>query len=417
MLLVIALPVTRPIPHRIGLYLALVQLLFASTWTVYVLYLPALAGRVGIGKDAVAWILVLDQLIFVGTDLAMGVMADRVARVLGRLGLLVLGITVLSCVAFLLLPLVASPGESWPFLSVVVVWSATSSALRAPPLVLLGKYAAKPAQPWLAGLSLVGLGLAGALAPSVTVALRDVDPRIPFALSSVALAAATMGIIWAERQLAGAAPAPAATGEATPAPASSVVVFVLAAALLAFGFQVHFVLNSGPLYLRFARPAQLAYLMPSFWIGFSLLMLPATWATRRAGGFVVMGAASLIGAMATWGAREAGGLGEEVAMQVLAGGAWGCALMSAMATALALGRTGREGRVTGGLFAVLAVGALARIALVATQAAKDPRFARVLAWTPTAAWAAAGVALLLLAVMRGRGGVGFAAALAMPPAT
>ncbi len=52
MLLVIALPVTRPIPHRIGLYLALVQLLFASTWTVYVLYLPALAGRVGIGKDA-----------------------------------------------------------------------------------------------------------------------------------------------------------------------------------------------------------------------------------------------------------------------------------------------------------------------------------------------------------------------------
>src|SRR5688500_10708659 len=203
----------RAIPHRIGIYLGIVQFLFALTWTVYVIFLPKLAAQAGIPKQWVVYILLADQLVFVVMDFAMGLAADRVSRVLGKLGYAILGVTIVSCVAFLALPFVAPQGGAWLFLAVIMLWAITSSALRAPPLVLIGKYAAAPSVPWLSSLSLVGLGLAGAVSPYLTIVLRDLDPRLPFIASSVALALATLGIIWAERTIAKetpAAPAPAA---------------------------------------------------------------------------------------------------------------------------------------------------------------------------------------------------------------
>jgi len=391
----------RSVKNRIGVYLAVVQLLFTTTWTVYVIFLPALAARVGIPAGDVTLILLLDQAIFVGTDLAMGVAADRVARVVGRLGYFILAVTLVSCAAFLLLPFVAEPDAGAPiFLVFAILWSATSSALRAPPLVLIGKYAAKPAQPLLASLSLFGLGIAGALAPYLTMALKDWDPRIPFVVSSLTLELATVGIVWAERRLAaGAAPSaetpPAPAGPALSRPA---VFFFVAAALLGIGFQIHFVFNSAPLYLRFAKPPELAYLMPAFWIGFSLLMLPASWATRRVGGLVVMGAGAILGAVAARLGAVADSLGLEVVVQLLTGGAWGLVLMSATAAALAVGRTGREGKVTGALFAGLALAAFARIALVAAQLNKDERLQPAYGWTPSVVWALVGVVLVVFAI-------------------
>jgi len=85
--------VARDTPHRVGIYLGVVQLLFALTWTVYVLYLPALAARAGIDKSAVPYILLLDQVVFAATDLAMGALADRLVRGYRRLALVVLGVT------------------------------------------------------------------------------------------------------------------------------------------------------------------------------------------------------------------------------------------------------------------------------------------------------------------------------------
>lgn len=239
----------------------------------------------------------LDQLIFACMDLAMGVMADRVSRVVGRLGHIVLGVTLLSCLAFLLLPLAAPRGAAWLFLGLIVLWSASSSALRAPPLMLLGKYAAKPALPWLSALSLFGLGAAGAVSPYLTVALRDADPRLPFALSSIALALATLGVVWAERRLAADAAPGTASAVSVAKPVHPLFWFLFGTALLGLGFQIHFAMNSAPLYLRFAKPADLQYLMPVFWIGFNLLMLPATLATRRYGGLAVMGVGGMVGAL------------------------------------------------------------------------------------------------------------------------
>ena len=391
------MPTNRGAPHRVGVYLAVVQFIFTLTWTVYVIFLPKLAAQAGIPKQAVVYILLADQLVFAIMDYAMGVASDRVARVLGRLGYLILGVTLASCLAFLLLPFAAPGGAAWLFLLLILLWAVTSSALRAPPLTLLGKYAAEPAVPWLSALSLFGLGLAGAVSPYLTIALREMDPRVPFVASSVALALATAGIIWAERTLTKQTDAPATTAERERRPRDPIVWFFAAVLLVGLGFQVHFSLNSAPLYLRHAKPDQLQYLMPVFWIGFNVLVLPASVATKRYGGIAVASAGAIGAALASLAALAAHDLSTLVALQFVAGAGWGCVLMSAVSAAIALGHTGREGQLTGGLFSLLAVAAFARIAMVAAELNKDPQYAAILAWMPVAAWAAGGLLLLVVA--------------------
>jgi len=378
---------------RVGLYFGLVQFLFVSCWTVYVIFLPGLMAQAGIDKRWTIWILMADQLVFAVMDFAIGVAADRVLATLRRIGPWLIGITVVSGGAFLLLPQLA-PVSASALLAAVAVWAVTSSALRAPPLILLGRYVPAPGVPWVATLSLVGLGIAGAIAPYLTLSLRGSDPRLPFALASLALVAAVGGMVWAERRLVAAAPVEA------PPPArpvdGRVIAFFAAVGLLGLGFQIHFALNSAPLYLRFAKPAELDQLMPVFWIGFNLLIFPACRANRRFGAVAVMTAGATLGALAAAAAGVAPTLSALVVLQVIAGGAWAAVLMSAMTAAIAIGHTGREGATTGGLFALLALATLARMAIVATQFNKDPALAALLPWLPGIAWA--GAALLLAAL-------------------
>ena len=96
--------------YRFGWYLAVLQLFFALCWTIYVIYLPKLAAAAGIAPKAVILVLMLDQAIFTICDFATGVAADKVTRVLGRLGVWVTAATALSCAAFLVMPLIAGFG-------------------------------------------------------------------------------------------------------------------------------------------------------------------------------------------------------------------------------------------------------------------------------------------------------------------
>jgi hypothetical protein len=236
------------------------------------------------------------------------------------------------------------------------------------------------------------------MAPYLTVTLRDLDPRWPFALSSIALALATVGILWVERALKQQGASTTSIEAADVAVRKPPVApFLFAVALLGIGFQIHFSLNSAPQYLRFAKPADLEYLMPVFWIGFNLLMLPASWLTQRYGGALVMGVAGWLGAIAAHAASTATNLDLLVVAQFVAGGAWGTVMMSAFAAALVIGRTGREGLVTGGMFSLLALAAFSRIAIVASQLNKDAQFAPLLTWLPAVLWVAAGLVLLVLA--------------------
>jgi hypothetical protein len=103
-------------------------------------------------------------------------------------------LTAISCAAFVALPFVAGtgPGAQVWFIALILIWVVTSSALRAPPLTLLGKYGARPAIPFLAALAMLGYGLAGAVSPYLGVVLRNHDPRLPFVISGVVLLITTL---------------------------------------------------------------------------------------------------------------------------------------------------------------------------------------------------------------------------------
>jgi hypothetical protein len=266
--------------------------------------------------------------------------------------------------------------------------------------MLLGKYAARPAIPYLSSLAMLGLGIAGAISPYLSAALTKQDPRLPFVIASVTLVLVSLLLAKAERSLAKQAPAvsqpPKTVERAVPAP---VLVFGLAIVIFAVGFQLHVFFNSAPLFKKFT--SDIGPLMSTFWVGFSVGMFPASRITRRWGGLPVMGAAGLLGVAAIVLMESSTTLGLTVAAQVIAGAAWGAILMSALASAAALGAVGHEGKTTGLLFSALALATFARMATSASGALNDPALAPLLQWAPVACWTVAGVMLVGLSVVYG----------------
>lgn len=388
---------------KVGVYLALLQLFFTLGWTVYVVYLPQLAAKVGLPPGAVVVILLVDQAIFTITDTLMGIAADRMTPIVGRLSRVVIWLTVVSCAAFIALPFVADLGSNAKIalIALTMTWVVTSSALRAPPLALLGKFAAKPSIPFLTCLVMLGYGIAGAVSPYLGVALRNHDPRIPFVVSTVVLLLTALSMSWIERRLRkGKLNVPERAPFVVPKSWGALaLIFIAAMLVLALGYQLHFSVNSSQLFLRFAKQPDLQWLMPVYWIGFNIAMFPASFITRRLGGLLVIGCAGLLGAGAVFGMENAAGLNTMIAMQFLAGAAWGCILMSAVAAAIAVSG-GAEGKVLGLMFSALALATFARIAAVSGGLTKNAAYEALLQWTPILCWALAGAALLFIAVAR-----------------
>ena len=383
----------RAVSTRVGLYFGLLQLVFGLTWVGYVIYLPQLAARAGISPGVVGWLLVFDQIIFALCDWAAGVAVDRVARVVGLVGKIVAGATAVSTLAFLLLPFV-SRSSADVFVAVIVVWAITSSALRAPPLALLGRYTPVGRQPWVSSLFVVGVGLATASTPFLSGRIAAYDPRIFFCASAVSVLAATLSIVWAEKTLSRDAP------PETPAPTEiriSILLVFLAAVLLAqLGFQVHSAVNAQRLFAKYARPGEVPTLLSVFWIGFVLLTPLASLLAKRFGGIVSMMLGALVAAGSAWAAAQATDVVSLGIAQFICGAAWGCVMVSAVVAAFAIGRHGSQGTMVGAVFSVIAVATMARIALVTAHGDQVPAVAAALPWLPTVAWLAA--ALLLIGV-------------------
>jgi MFS family permease len=383
----------RAVSTRVGLYFGLLQLVFGLTWVGYVIYLPQLAARAGISPGVVGWLLVFDQIIFALCDWAAGVAVDRVARVVGLVGKIVAGATAVSTLAFLLLPFV-SRSSADVFVAVIVVWAITSSALRAPPLALLGRYTPVGRQPWVSSLFVVGVGLATASTPFLSGRIAAYDPRIFFCASAVSVLAATLSIVWAEKTLTRDAP------PETPAPTEiriSILLVFLAAVLLAqLGFQVHSAVNAQRLFAKYARPGEVPTLLSVFWIGFVLLTPLASLLAKRFGGIVSMMLGALVAAGSAWAAAQATDVVSLGIAQFICGAAWGCVMVGAVVAAFAIGRHGSQGTVVGAVFSVIAVATMARIALVTAHGDQVPAVAAALPWLPTLAWLAA--ALLLIGV-------------------
>ena len=165
-------------------------------------------------------------------------------------------------------------------------------------------------------------------------------------------------------------------------------------ALLGLGFQVHTGINSVPAYLRLAAPVMLETLMPTFWVGFSLAIMPVAWMINRSSAALVLALGAVLGAASLALVDVAAGLAWLAAAQLAAGAAWALVIGSAVNAALGAGRSGREGRYSGGVFALLALGAMLRLVFIAMQWHKSAEITPLLQWLPAVCWASAAVLCL-----------------------
>jgi hypothetical protein len=380
--------------RRTALWATTIQGLFALTWALYVAFLPALLARAGLEARLAILFVVLDQTVFAVADWASGVYADRLARLLNRIGPALTACAIASSCALVVLPWVASLGVPALLVGITVLWTATSSALRAPVFTLLGRVggAARPAG--AVSLALVGIGIAGAIAPVLTRTLAQLDPRIALGVCAVALAGAAL---FASRLEAGAANATTSPSKtATRAPAFFFAALVVVAG---FGVQVHTVLLGA----RATKEgvAWAAWWSPAFWTGFALGLLVAALlgrATVTAPPLRSGAAGLLLGALALVAAQVAGDAIPFGVAQIVAGAAWALFTAIAVRAAMAFGGSEGIGSPIGLIFSALAVAALARLGLtLAGLQAAD-----WVVWLPATAYVASGVLLLLFALSGAR---------------
>ncbi len=345
---------------------AIAQFFMSLNWVAYAIFLPALAAQVGLGKSAVVWLLLVDQIVFMVADLFAGMFSDRAGSMAMRWGTVLGLLTGASALALLAIPLLVGASRAVPALVVpALIWVACSSALRAPLFALVGKRAGSDtgaAVRWL----LLGNGVALACAPYLASVLKGTAPLVSFAAISAGL---VLCAVLVARSVADAG----ATSVATPSVATpdggdtaypNGMALLAAVAAAALAIQVHNALNAAPLYARGVATAELHWWMPAFWAGFNLaLILPPpmqTWPPSRRIALFAAGAALALAACAVTALPAAQAL-----LQALAGAAWAWLLCAAFATANAIGRPSRHGLMAGSVHAALAGAAVLRLSLVA----------------------------------------------------
>ena len=340
------------------LYLAVIQFVFVSTWTLYVVFLPELLLRAGIEKAWLPRILLIDQLLMVVFDFSFGVAAARGMQQYGRIAPAILGVSLASCLAFLLLP---QAGGSAPLLlGLTVAWVISSSALRAPLYALLSRHAATSERAGIAGAMTLGIAAAGALAPWLGMQLKGIDPALPFVVSSLVLAALVLPLSAAERAAGIKTDNSEAPTQTNPVPAGSFFILLLAGAL---AFQIFFNLAAAPGYVRHFGSGALVWLMPLFWIGVAAGSLMAGPLARRTSPVAAFTAGCILSAIAALLFQYGDAAPLTPIGQTLGGIGWGVALCSAFSIAERYSTGNGGARMVGALFSMLALAAVTRIGL------------------------------------------------------
>lgn len=339
---------------------AAAQFFLSLSWVAYAIFLPGLAAQVGLPKSAVVWLLLADQIVFIGADALTGILSDRVGGAMHRWGRMLGLATGVAALALLALPVltraVASPAA---LVLPALVWIVGSAALRAPLFALLGRRAQATTGEgyrWL----LLGNGVALAAAPYLGSVLKGASPLLPFVLISAGLLLCGL-LVW--QSVAQEAPQAAGSAKAQ-ATLPQAPVFFPALLLATLAFQIHTAFNAGPLYARVVPAAELHWWTPTFWVGFNLALIAppvlADWpAARRLSAFAMLGMAALLactGALQPW---------LQAPLQAIAGAAWAWFICGAFATANALGAPSRRGAMAGGVHATLAGGSALRLSMAA----------------------------------------------------
>lgn len=401
-----------------ALHLGVLQFFLLLTWTVYAIYLPGLLISVGIEKQWAPWILLADQITFAIFDVAAGFAADRAFRLYARIGKTLVVASAVSGIAFLLLPWMswgaAEAGWRAPvFLGLTMVWVITSAALRSPVFGLLSRHASKAQAPQMAGIALAGMALAAALSPYFGLWLKALDPRLPFALSSLVLFTVACTLVAAERRLSedaseikAGAPQTLTSPTAVDGPGSVSAPFrspsfigLVFVAALAFQWAVN--INAGPRFLLEFSAADLPWLFPVFWVGFSFTAFSAGRFSRRFGAVHVFAVACLI-AGTGFGITQLPGAQTVLFGYLLAGLGWGVALPAAFGIASDLGRPQRIASITGFLFGALGLAGFARVGLNLSGATQAGGWLGNASAVPFVLWFLVGGTLLWLLARRSK---------------
>ena len=408
--------------------LALVQLFFTLSWTVYVIYLPGLFKRAGIDASMLPWLLIVDQLIFATMDFYLGLWLDRGKQRLEKLGPWLIAAVALACMLFASLPWLSSDAPSGVLIVAILLWVICSSVLRVPPLFFMSRaVAAKQDDGKALSLGMAGyffgIGVAGAAAPYLTITLKNIDPAVPFIVASAALLVTTLAL----RPMLKVEPKPAATCKLTQVliiDFKLALPLLLAVALFAFGVQLHVALNSAKYFTAVYPAAALEWLMPLFWVGFCIAMFPASeWLKRMAGTDEDDVMAQISSAtQVLWGAGVCGGaalvacllapsLPWLIAFQVLAGAAWAAVMLAVFSAVNAMGKASapsETGLWLGAALALMAMATAGRIALVLMMSgnANLSDFKLQLPWLTAVFWLlAAGLAFVFARAMQRKSGV------------
>lgn len=371
-----------------ALYLAVIQFVFVSTWTLYVVFLPELLLRAGVEKAWLPRILLGDQLLMAVFDFAFGVAAARGMQHYGRIAPAVLGIALTSCAAFLLLPQAGTSPSL--LLGLTVLWVITSSALRAPLFAMLSRHAASPERTMLAGVMTFGIATAGMIAPWLGMKLKGLDPSLPFVVSSLALAALVLPLAAAERAAGLKSGSVDADETAVPAPLPAAAFFILLL-VAALAFQIFFNLAAAPGYARYFETNALVWLMPLFWIGVTAGSVTAGPVGRRIGPFAAFAGGCLTAVAGALCFRLADAATFAPLGQMLGGLGWGIALCSAFSIADRYAAAPKNATMLGALFSMLAIATMTRIGINLNG------LSEAAASLPAALWLVAGAAALFAA--------------------
>jgi hypothetical protein len=349
-----------------------------------------LLARAGLEARLAIFFVLLDQAVFALADWASGVYADRLVRVLNRIGPALSACALASSCALLALPWVASLGVPALLVAVTILWTATSSALRAPVFTLLGRVGGEARPAGAVSLALVGIGIAGAVAPLLTKSLAQADPGLALGVCAISLAVAAL---FASRLEASGAKA--TTKKETPRTRTPAFFIALLVAVAGFGVQVHTVLLGA----RAAKDglAWASWWAPAFWTGFALGLVVAALIGRGTAAALPLrtGASGLLlGALALVGTQLAADTAMFGAAQLVAGAAWALFTAVAVRAAMSYGAGAGIGSPIGLIFSALAVGALVRVGLTVAGLQGGPW----IAWVPAAAYVLSGSVLLLFAL-------------------
>lgn len=373
----------------------LAQLALAIAWTAYAIYLPLLTAQAGIARGAVPWLLVMDQAVFALSDWASGTHADKLLAALRRLAPLLLVATALSTLAFVAMPWLAPVLGPAGFVLCSLIWIVTTAALRAPAMAMLGNFAPPDARAGFAATGLLGLGVAGAIAPYLALQLRDVDPRWPFAVAGAGVMFAAWALWQAERTSAARlSTATSLAPQPEPAPFNERALIPIAF-LLALGFQAMILALPNQIG-RVAPAEQFEYLMPVFWIGFCVALWPAAIVCRGAALRRAAAAAALVGAGAAVVATLTGAVASLVIAHLAAGAAWGVMLTALLAVAFARSADNRVGLAAGIVFGAIGAMAALRITALAMGWPKSPETAGLVTWIGPLAWCLGAIAVVAL---------------------